>query len=117
MQTSGIMRSLLIALVVGSVGLLGLPAQSQQAELRIMATVAKIDKNVLVFRGTANGISSVSLDSETEVFIKQPSTLSAIKAGDYVASAAVKGSDGKLRSKDLRIFPEVLRGIGEGQRR
>jgi hypothetical protein len=115
MQSSGNMRSLLFAAVVGLAGLLALPAQSQQTDLRIRATVAKIDKNLLVFRGKANGISSVSLDSETAVFIHRPSSLSAIKAGDYIASAAVKGADGKLRSKELRIFPEALRGIGEGQ--
>jgi len=116
MQNSGKIRSLLIALVIGFVGLLGLPAASQQNELRIRATIAKIDDNLLVFKGKAAGISSVSLDSETAVFITQPSSLSAIKAGDYIASAAVKGVDGKLRSKELRIFPEALRGIGEGQR-
>jgi len=116
MQKSGKIRSLLIALVIGFVGLLGLPAASQQNELRIRATIAKIDDNLLVFKGKAAGISSVSLDSETAVFITQPSSLSAIKAGDYIASAAVKGVDGKLRSKELRIFPEALRGIGEGQR-
>jgi len=116
MQKSEKMRSLLIALVIGFAGLLALPAASQQNELRIRATIAKIDDNLLVFKGKAAGISSVSLDSETAVFITQPSSLSAIKAGDYIASAAVKGVDGKLRSKELRIFPEALRGIGEGQR-
>jgi hypothetical protein len=116
MQTSGNMRSLLFVAVVGFIGLLALPAQSQQTDLRIRATVAKIDNNLLVFQGKANGISSVSLDSDTAVFINRPSSLSAIKRGDYIASAAVKGADGKLRSKELRIFPEALRGIGEGQR-
>lgn len=116
MQTSGKMRSLLIALVVGFVALLALSAESQQTDLRIRATIEKVDNNLLIFRGKAAGISSVSLDSETAVFMNQPSSLSAIKAGDYVASTAVKGADGKLRSKELRIFPEALRGIGEGQR-
>jgi hypothetical protein len=116
MQTSASMRGLLFAAVVGFAGLLAVPAESQQTDLRIRATVAKIDNNLLVFRGKANGISSVSLDSNTAVFISRPSSLGAIKAGDYVASAAVKGADGKLRSKELRIFPEALRGIGEGQR-
>lgn len=116
MQTSGKMRSLLIALVVGFVALLALSAESQQTDLRIRATIEKVDNNLLIFRGKAAGISSVSLDSETAVFMNQPSSLSAIKAGDYIASTAVKGADGKLRSKELRIFPEALRGIGEGQR-
>lgn len=116
MQTFAGMRSLLVALVIGFVGAHGLPATAQQADLRIRGTIEKIDGNLLVFRGKVAGVSSVTLDSETEIFINQPSSLSAIKAGDYVASAAVKGADGKLRSKELRIFPEALRGIGEGQR-
>jgi hypothetical protein len=33
-----------------------------------------------------------------------------------VASAAIRGPDGKLHSTELRVFPEPLRGVGEGQR-
>jgi hypothetical protein len=33
-----------------------------------------------------------------------------------VASGGVRGSDGKIHAVELRIFPEALRGIGEGQR-
>ncbi|WP_119391580.1 hypothetical protein [Taklimakanibacter lacteus] len=109
-------KPLLVALVIGYAASHGLPAAAQQVDLRIRATIAKIDGKSLVFRGEAGGISSVSLDSETAVFISQPSSLSAIKAGDYVASAAVKETDGKLHSKELRILPEALRGLGEGQR-
>ena len=43
-------------------------------------------------------------------------TLADIKSNDFVASAAVRGPDGKLHSTELRIFPDALRGIGEGQR-
>lgn len=110
------MRSLLAALVIGLAGTLGMPAVSQQADVRIRGTIAKIESNLLVFRGKAAGISSVSLDSATQVFVNRPSNLSEIKAGDYVASAAVKEADGRLHSKKLRIFPEALHGIGEGQR-
>lgn len=116
MRTFASVRALLVALVIGFIGTQDIPAMSQQADVRIRGTIAKIDSNSLVFRGKAEGISAVSLDSGTEIFTNQPSSLSAIKVGDYVASAAVKGADGKLHSKELRIFPEALRGIGEGQR-
>jgi hypothetical protein len=38
-----------------------------------------------------------------------------IKAGDYVASTGVKGTDGKIHAIEVRIFPEASRGTGEGQ--
>jgi hypothetical protein len=116
MPPSGRMKSLLAALVIGSAGLPGLPAASQQADVRMQGTIEKLDAKLLVLLGNDGTASSVSLDSGTAVFTNQPSSLSAIKPGDYIASAAVKGADGKLHSKELRIFPEALRGIGEGQR-
>lgn len=106
----------LVALVIGFTGTHASPTAAQQADMRIRGIIAKIEDGTLVFRGKAEGISSVSLDSATEIFTNQPSSLSAVKVGDYVASAAVKGADGKLRSKELRILPEALRGLGEGQR-
>src|SRR5215469_11308238 len=36
-------------------------------------------------------------------------------AGDYIASTGIKGTDGKLHAIEVRIFPESLRGVGEGQ--
>ncbi|WP_119268937.1 DUF5666 domain-containing protein [Taklimakanibacter deserti] len=110
------MRNLLVALVIGGVGLSGLPVEAQQTNVGVQGTVESLDSKVLHLRGPKGGEVSVALDSKTAVFIRQPSSLDAIKVGDYVASAAVKGADGKLRSKELRIFPEALRGIGEGQR-
>ena len=43
-------------------------------------------------------------------------TLADIKPNDFIASAAVRKEDGKLHSTELRIFPEAMRGVGEGQR-
>ena len=56
------------------------------------------------------------MTADTSVFVNQPSSLEAIKPGDYVASTTVKTEDGKMRSKELRIFPEALRGLGDGAR-
>jgi len=113
MQLFARMKSLLIVLIIGFAGIHSLPAAAQQADLRMRGTIEKIDGKSLVLRGKTE---TVALDSGTAVFVTQPSSLSAIKPGDFVASAAIKEADGKLHSKDLRIFPEALRGLGEGQR-
>jgi len=41
--------------------------------------------------------------------------LSDIKTSDYVAITSMKGPDGRLHAVEVRIFPEALRGAGEGQ--
>ena len=43
-------------------------------------------------------------------------TLDSIKPGDFVGSAAVRGRDGVLHAEEVHIFPEALRGTGEGHR-
>ena len=113
MQLFARMKPLLIAVIIGLTGTYGFPAAAQQADLRMRGTIEKIDGKSLVLRGKDE---TLALDSGTAVFVTQPSSLSAIKPGDFVASAAIKEADGKLHSKDLRIFPEALRGLGEGQR-
>ena len=35
---------------------------------------------------------------------------------DFVASGGVRGTDGQIHAVELRIFPESMRGVGEGQR-
>lgn len=110
------LKNLLASLVISLAALSGLPASAQQADMRMQGTIEKLDSASLLLRRNDGTTSSLSLGSQTAIFTSQPSSLSAIKPGDFIASAAVKGADGKLRSKELRIFPEALRGIGEGQR-
>jgi hypothetical protein len=56
------------------------------------------------------------LDPKYIVVQNKPATLADIKPDDFIASAAVHGTDGKLHSTELRIFPAAMRGQGEGQR-
>ncbi len=83
---------------------------------RLRGSIVLISNNAIIVATADKGNVAVVTDARTLITRNQPADLSAIKAGDYVASAAVKGADGKLHSTELRIFPEALRGLGEGQR-
>ena len=108
------------ALLAGILVLLASPAPAQQASssdtVRIQGTVEQHAGQLLVVKATDGNRASFTLSSATQIIANQPSSLDAIKAGDFVASAAVKQADGKLHSTELRIFPEARRGLGEGQR-
>jgi hypothetical protein len=43
-------------------------------------------------------------------------SLADLKPGVYVGVAAVPGEDGALKALEVHIFPELLRGVGEGFR-
>ena len=46
----------------------------------------------------------------------QPIAVSAIKPGAFIGTAAVAQPDGTLKALEIQVFPESMRGIGEGHR-
>lgn len=100
--------------------------------LALMAVHAQAQSpNTFAFNGTVNSIDGSNLSVTSEeggapeilllgthwvVLKNMPASLADIKANDFIASAAVRKADGKLHSTELRIFPDAMRGLGEGQR-
>ena len=95
---------------------LATPAFSQEGDIRLQGAIEKIDAGSVAIKVADGSTSTLKVTADTSFFVNQPSSLAAIKPGDYVASTTVKADDGKLRSKELRIFPEALRGLGDGAR-
>lgn len=81
----------------------------------IRGTVEKLDGNTLTVKTREGPTVSIALASDYKVATLVKASLADIKSGDYVASTGVKGTDGKLHAVEVRIFPESMRGAGEGQ--
>ena len=102
----------LIALAVG-------PALAQTppagTPTRIRGTVDKLDGQNLVVKSRDGQTLTIELAANVAVITLVKKSVADIKAGDYVASTGVKGTDGKIHAVEVRIFPEAARGTGEGQ--
>jgi hypothetical protein len=85
------------------------------APQRIKATIESFAAPVLTVKAADGKTLAVTMTPDAKVIANEKSSLKAIKPNDFVASAAVKGPDGKLHAQEVRIFPEAMRGIGEGQ--
>jgi hypothetical protein len=105
---------LLTALLVWAAG----PALAQGSNVVVVpGTVDKIDAATIAVKKDEGGaVESFKLGPKLLVLQNKTITLADIKPNDFVASAAELGADGKLHSTELRIFPEAMRGVGEGQR-
>jgi hypothetical protein len=106
----------IVTLVIVALTFLAAHALAQDADIRMQGTIEKIDSESLAVKGADGATSTLRVTPDTAVFVSQPSSLDTIKPGDYVASTTVTAEDGKMHSKELRIFPEALRGLGDGQR-
>ena len=113
------MRPLLLV-VVGVAGFVATLALAQNppatSPVRVAGTIEQLDGNNLTVKIKDDQVVSVTLNADAAIFGVEKRTLADIKHGDFVGSGGVKGSDGKIHAIEVRIFPEALRGIGEGQR-
>ena len=58
----------------------------------------------------------MTLNPDLQVYGVESRRIADIKPGDFLASGGVRGTDSKIHAVEVRIFPEALRGVGEGQR-
>jgi len=63
---------------------------------------------------TQQGPVTVHLIQPAAVYTGQPSDMSHITQNSYIGVGSVKGPDGKEHATDIKIFPEVFRGLAEG---
>jgi hypothetical protein len=107
------MRAILAALTAVA---LACPVLAQTTPpQRIKGTIEAFAAPSLTVKTDQGKTVEVTLSADAKIIANEKSTLADIKPGDFVASAAQLGPDGKLHSQELRIFPEPLRGMGEGQ--
>jgi hypothetical protein len=101
------------------IAVLALPAAAQNAPegtpTRIRGAVEKLDGQSLTVKSRDGQQLAIALAPNFTVSYVVKKTLDDIKAGDYIATTSTKGTDGKNHAVELRIFPEALRGAGEGQ--
>ena len=110
-----------LALVLVAIGpMIVLPALAQTPgaaqRARVAGTVAKLDGDPLTVNLAGGPTQTVMLSADAAIYGIEKRRISDIKPGDFVASGGVRGTDGQIHAVELRIFPESMRGVGEGQR-
>jgi hypothetical protein len=108
---------LISCLAAAILALLVVPAFAQEGTpTRIRGTIEKLEGQTLIVRSREGQELSIALANDLKVSAVNKAQLSDIKQGDFIGTAAVPGTDGKLHAQEVLIFPEALRGAGEGHR-
>lgn len=90
----------------------GATAGSTPARVRATITAAYTDHLDVTDR--AGNKATVSLPPDATVSEVATVAPNAIQAGSYIGTAAVKQPDGTLRALEVHVFPESMRGTGDG---
>jgi hypothetical protein len=88
----------------------------QTSPSRVRGTVEAVDGDVLTVKSRAGEDVKLHMTSDMLVLgiIKIP--LSEIKVGSFVGATTVPGPDGSQNAVEVHVFPEAMRGTGEGSR-
>src|SRR5271167_1713899 len=90
-------------------------ASAQQPTQRVAGTIDKVEGKTLYIK-SASGPVTLTLADNAVIVARVKASAADIKPGDYVASGGVPQPDGTQKAVELRIFPESMRGNGEGHR-
>jgi hypothetical protein len=105
------------ALVASSVALLCFAAQaSAQEPMRVRGTVEGMDGEMYVVKTRGGDTVKVALTDKPLFVAMVRASMADIKPGMFVGSTAMPAADGSLQAVEVHIFPEAMRGTGEGHR-
>jgi hypothetical protein len=91
------------------------PANAAGTPARVRGSVVSLDGSKLVVHSAKDGKDvAVNLNDNFAVLAVVKSSMADIKQGTFIGTATVTQPDSSLRSQEVVVFPENLRGFGEG---
>ena len=111
------MQRILMAGVSLGLGLVASAVAAQtNPSLRLRGVIAKVDGNVLSIKSRDGEDVTVKLDDNYSTSVVIKASLADIKPNSFIGTAAMPMADGTLKAIEIHIFPESMRGTGEGFR-
>jgi hypothetical protein len=89
-------------------------AQAPAPAARVAGAVEKVEGNKVTVKGE-QGPVTFDIRPESAIMVRDPGKLSDIKSNTFLGTTAVE-KDGKMVATEIHIFPESMRGAGEGHR-
>ncbi len=92
----------------------GITTALAQDTVRVRGTIERIDGSTYVVKARDGAELKVTLADNPQIAGVVKASLSEIKQGSFVGVTAMPQADGSQRALEVRIFPEAMRGTGEG---
>lgn len=87
-----------------------------QTPLHQRGTIDSLQGQTLLVTIQSGTKVTVALRPDTPITAIVPAAITDVKPGSYIGTAAMPQPDGSLRAFEIQLFPESMRGVGEGHR-
>ena len=91
-------------------------AQQPPSPTRVRGTVEGVDGDVLAVKSRSGEDVKLHMTGDMRVVGIIKISLSDIKVGSFIGTTTVPGPDGSQNAVEVHVFPENMRGTGEGSR-
>jgi hypothetical protein len=89
---------------------------AQDQPVRVRGTIERVDEGLYIVKTRNGGEQKVKLADNAMVVALTKASLADIKQGSYVGVSGMPQADGSQKALEIHIFPEAMRGSGEGHR-
>jgi hypothetical protein len=91
-------------------------AQRPPVPTRARGTIENIDGDVLTVKSRSGEDIKLHMTGDVKVVGVVKISMADIKVGSFIGATTVPGPDGKHNAVEVHVFPESMRGTGEGSR-
>ena len=89
---------------------------AQDKPVRVRGTIDQIEGSMMIVKSREGDTLRIKLADDGSVIALEKAALADIKPNSYVGSTAMPQPDGTWKAIEVHIFPEAMRGTGEGDR-
>jgi hypothetical protein len=104
------------ALVLAAAVIATAAAAQQPAMVRVRGTIESVDGPMLGVKARDGAMLKVKVADKAVIRTVVKKSLADVKQGTFVGITAMPQPDGTQKAVEIHIFPEALRGTGEGHR-
>src|SRR5271165_1749230 len=115
MRRSTLTRPLIAVAMVAASTLLAI-AQQAPSPSRVRGTLDAVDGDVLNVKTRSGEDVKLHLTGDAKIFGITKISLADVQVGSFIGTTTVPGPDGARKAVEVHVFPEDMRGTGEGSR-
>jgi hypothetical protein len=91
-------------------------AQQSPTPSRVRGTIEAVDGDVIAVKSRAGEDVKLHMTGDVKIVGITKIALADIKVGSFIGTTTVPGPDGANNAVEVHVFPENMRGTGEGSR-
>ena len=91
-------------------------AQKPPVPTRVRGAIESVDGDILTVKSRSGEDVKLHMTGDMKVFGIIKISMADIKVGSFIGATTVPGPDGKQNALEVHVFPEDMRGTGEGSR-